>query len=358
MNALSKLIAVEAKLFLREPVSLFFVFALPLGLMLVFGLPQRGASGGDAGQHGELTFLPALALALTIGMLALFTLPMALGIYRERRVLRRLATTPVNPALLLVAQVVVNLVMGVAGAVVTAVGVRFLLDQPAPANVPAFVLAFLLGVACLFAVGLLIAALAPSARAAQSIGPALFFPLLFLAGACCRATRCRRCWPASATTRRSGPPWTRSRRPGPATARRGRSCSPWRSPPSSAVSWPPASSAGSERKGPLLTPPVETGSLLTSGLRGTRPARGSLRVFGECDLDYVRGGRGSSPTVGRAFLPPPVPPAAERGVAPRSVIRSAQRPARPRRSDERRRSCDDSFRIRPHCPDGEPHRQR
>ncbi|MDG4818403.1 ABC transporter permease [Micromonospora sp. WMMD956] len=183
MNALSKLIAVEAKLFLREPVSLFFVFALPLGLMLVFGLPQRGTSGGDAGQHGELTFLPALALALTIGMLALFTLPMALGIYRERRVLRRLATTPVNPALLLVAQVVVNLVMGVAGAVVTAVGVRFLLDQPAPANVPAFVLAFLLGVACLFAVGLLIAALAPSARAAQSIGPALFFPLLFLAGA-------------------------------------------------------------------------------------------------------------------------------------------------------------------------------
>lgn len=183
MNALSKLVAVEAKLFLREPVSLFFVFALPLGLMLVFGLPQRGATADDGGQHTELTFLPALALALTIGMLALFTLPMALGIYRERGVLRRLATTPVHPALLLIAQVVVNLAMGVAGAVVTAIGVRFLLDQPAPANVPAFVLAFLLGVACLFALGLLIAALAPSARAAQSIGPALFFPLLFLAGA-------------------------------------------------------------------------------------------------------------------------------------------------------------------------------
>ncbi|MEU6075125.1 ABC transporter permease [Micromonospora sp. NPDC047074] len=181
MSALTKLIAVEAKLFLREPVSLFFVFALPIGLMLVFGLPQRGASG-DAGQHGDQTFLPSLSLALTIGMLALFTLPMALGIYRERRVLRRLATTPVHPGLLLVAQVVVNLVMGVLGAVVTAIAVRFLLDQPAPANVPGFLLAFLLGVACLFAVGLLIAALAPSARAAQSIGPALFFPLLFLAG--------------------------------------------------------------------------------------------------------------------------------------------------------------------------------
>ncbi|MEV0396800.1 ABC transporter permease [Polymorphospora rubra] len=182
MSALTKLIAVEAKLFLREPVSLFFVFALPIGLMLVFGLPQRGASGDTPGQHGEQTFLPSLALALTIGMLALFTLPMALGIYRERRILRRLATTPVPPGFLLVAQVVVNLGMGVLGAVVTAIAVRFLLDQPAPANVPGFLLAFVLGVACLFAVGLLIAALAPSARAAQSIGPALFFPLLFLAG--------------------------------------------------------------------------------------------------------------------------------------------------------------------------------
>ncbi|MFG1748360.1 ABC transporter permease [Micromonospora chalcea] len=183
MSALSKLIAVETKLFLREPVSLFFVFALPIGLMLVFGLPQRAGTAADTGQHAEQTFLPSLALALTIGMLALFTLPMALGIYRERRILRRLATTPVQPALLLVAQVVVNLVMGVLGAVVTSIAVRFLLDQPAPANLPGFVLAFLLGVACLFAVGLLIAALAPSARAAQSIGPALFFPLLFLAGA-------------------------------------------------------------------------------------------------------------------------------------------------------------------------------
>ncbi|MFF3866370.1 ABC transporter permease [Micromonospora sp. NPDC001898] len=183
MNALTKLIAVEMKLFVREPVSLFFVFVLPIGLMLVFGLPQRGSSTQGTGQHGELTFLPALALALTIGMLALFTLPMALGVYRERRVLRRLATTPVHPGMLLVAQVVVNLVMGVAGAVVTAIGVRFLLDQSSPANMPGFVLAFLLGVACLFAIGLLIAALAPSARAAQSIGPALFFPLLFLAGA-------------------------------------------------------------------------------------------------------------------------------------------------------------------------------
>ena len=52
MSALSKLIAVETKLFLREPVSLFFVFALPIGLMLVFGLPQRAGTAADTFASG------------------------------------------------------------------------------------------------------------------------------------------------------------------------------------------------------------------------------------------------------------------------------------------------------------------
>jgi ABC-2 type transport system permease protein len=172
-----KLTAVEAKLFLREPVSLFVVFALPLGLMLVFGLPQRGApTPPPAGQHGEPAFL-------SIGMLALFTLPMALGIYRERGILRRLATTPARPVMLLVAQVLINLVMAAVGTAGIVAGARYALHIGPPANLPLFAVALALGIACLFTIGLVIAALAPNARAAQSIGPALFFPLLFLAGA-------------------------------------------------------------------------------------------------------------------------------------------------------------------------------
>jgi len=52
-----------------------------------------------------------------------------------------------------------------------------------PASVGWFALAFALGTAALFAVGLVIAAVAPTARAANAIGMLAFFPSLFLAGA-------------------------------------------------------------------------------------------------------------------------------------------------------------------------------
>jgi ABC-2 type transport system permease protein len=57
------------------------------------------------------------------------------------------------------------------------------LDMAMPASVGWFVVAFTLGAAALFAVGLVIAAVAPTARAANAIGMLVFFPSLFLAGA-------------------------------------------------------------------------------------------------------------------------------------------------------------------------------
>jgi ABC-2 type transport system permease protein len=85
--------------------------------------------------------------------------------------------------MLLIAQVAVNLAMAlVALALVLGIGAAWL-GMAMPASVGWFVVAFVLGAAALFAVGLVIAAVAPTARAANAIGMLAFFPSLFLAGA-------------------------------------------------------------------------------------------------------------------------------------------------------------------------------
>jgi ABC-2 type transport system permease protein len=53
---------------------------------------------------------------------------------------------------------------------------------PLPANFAGFVVAFLLAALGVFAIGLFIAALAPTGKAANSIGTLLFFPSMFFAG--------------------------------------------------------------------------------------------------------------------------------------------------------------------------------
>jgi ABC-2 type transport system permease protein len=175
MTALAKLTFVELKLFLRDPVALFFVLALPLGFLLIFGLSfGRGTLG---------TFLPAMEVALALGMVGLFTLPTYLATYREKGILRRLATTPVHPAMLLITQLLINLLMAlVAAALVVVIG-RLILGITVPENMPGFLVAFVLGVSALFSMGLIVAAVAPRGQAASAIGALLLYPSLFFAGA-------------------------------------------------------------------------------------------------------------------------------------------------------------------------------
>ncbi|MBB4665111.1 ABC transporter permease [Conexibacter arvalis] len=181
---LARLTATEWRLLLRDPVSVGFALALPLALLVIFGLPaeSREASRDPGGERPIDTVLPSMALVLSFGMLALFTLPYNLAAYRERGILRRLATTPVRPVLLLAAQLAVNLAVAtLATLLVLAIG-PLALDMALPADPLGLLLALALGAAALFGIGLLLAALVPRTRRIQAIGPLLFFPSLFLAG--------------------------------------------------------------------------------------------------------------------------------------------------------------------------------
>lgn len=185
MTGLPTLTLTEARLMLRDVASLFFVLALPLGIYLVFGLPEwsREPSPAFGGTAAIDTFFPSLALMLAFGMLGFFSLPAYLGEYRAKGVLRRLSTTPVSPLMLIIAQVLVNLVLAVVAVALLVAVAAVVMGRPMPQSLPWLALSLVLGAASLFAVGLLIAAVAPSARAAQLLGHLPLWPMMFLAGA-------------------------------------------------------------------------------------------------------------------------------------------------------------------------------
>ena len=183
MNGFSRLAYVEAKLFLRETGATIGVFGLPVSLVIGFGLipgfgdPQKGLSG----QIGT-EYIASISVAIVLAVLGLTGVPMVIGQYRERGILRRLGATPVRPLTLLLADLTVwaaSAIMSVALVVAVA---RLAYHVPAPAATGWFVLSVLLGMAALFALGLLVAAAAPSARSSAGLGWLLFFPNMFLAG--------------------------------------------------------------------------------------------------------------------------------------------------------------------------------
>jgi ABC-2 type transport system permease protein len=183
VNAFAKLTRAEFRLFLREPVAVFFGAFFPALLVVILGsIPAFRQPDKDLGGLRVIDLYVTISLALALAMIALQGTPGILAGYRERGVLRRLSTTPVSPALLLCAQIVSALLTAiVAGALVLVVG-RVGFSVPVPRQLAGFALAFLLSAAALFALGLLIAAVAPNGKAGNAMGVVLFFPVMFFAG--------------------------------------------------------------------------------------------------------------------------------------------------------------------------------
>jgi ABC-2 type transport system permease protein len=183
MSTLAKLTGSELKLFLREPLAVFFVLAFPSILVGILGsIPGFREPSAELGGLRVIDLYVTISITLSLAILALQGTPVVLATYRERGVLRRLSTTPVHPAKLLVAQLASNLLAFVVStALVLAIG-RVVFDVPLPRQLGAYAVAFALAAAALFAIGLFVAAIAPSGKAGNAIGTILFFPIMFFAG--------------------------------------------------------------------------------------------------------------------------------------------------------------------------------
>ncbi|MEU6644047.1 ABC transporter permease [Saccharomonospora sp. NPDC046836] len=183
MSALSRLTATETTLFFREPMSVFFALAFPPILLVILGaIPAFREPDETLGGLRVIDLYAPIIVAMAIAMFAMNGLPQQFATYREKGILRRLRTTPVKPPVMLGAQLLMSTIMSVVTMlVVLAIG-RLAFDVSLPSQVPAYLVAYLLSALAMFAIGLLVASLAPSGKSAGAIGSVLFFPVLFFAG--------------------------------------------------------------------------------------------------------------------------------------------------------------------------------
>ena len=179
-----KLVETETKLFVRDPIWLFFGLVFPGLLLLLLGLffPGFDEPSPDLDGRTYLEVYAPIVLVLGLATLGLVTLPPILGTYRQFGILRRLRTTPVHPARLLGAQLVVHLGVAILAALVAIAVASIVFDVALPQSPLWFIIAYILAAASVFSLGLLVGAIAPTTNTALAIGMAIYFPMLFFAG--------------------------------------------------------------------------------------------------------------------------------------------------------------------------------
>ncbi|SDK01578.1 ABC transporter permease [Nonomuraea jiangxiensis] len=179
-----KILSVEFKLHLRQWPFMLFTIGLPVALLLGLGLtvPSMTQLNQSSGERPVDTHMPSAMVLLALLTLGCSVLPAVLAAYREHGVLRRMSTTPVHPARLLVVQLLIYLGVGVVTTALLIGTGTLAFGTPVPRQWAGFVLVFLLGTAALLAMGLVIGALAPNTKTAQGVGSAVMFPLMFVGG--------------------------------------------------------------------------------------------------------------------------------------------------------------------------------
>ena len=166
----AELLKVQATLAVREPYALGGGIGLPIGLLVLFGWISNNVPGNVAGTGLTVIDLWTPTLIVVAFILLAVSLPNTLVRDREIGWLRRVSTTPVHPSRLLAAQLVINLVLAVVAVLIIILGGALLFGASLHVSILPFVVSLVLAIAELFALGLMIVALAPSQVAGQAMG--------------------------------------------------------------------------------------------------------------------------------------------------------------------------------------------
>src|SRR3974390_2019269 len=174
-----ELLMVQARLAVREPYGLLGGIGLPVVLLAVFGFIGQAVPGnvGDTGLTIIDLWIPTI-LVLAVLYIAI-SLPNTLVRDREIGWLRRISTTPLHPAMLLAAQLILDLVLAAVAVLIIVLGGALVFGASLHVQILPFAVSLLLTTAEIFALGLMLVALMPSQAVARAVAGIVTFALMF-----------------------------------------------------------------------------------------------------------------------------------------------------------------------------------
>lgn len=171
----------QTRILFRSAVAAFFTLVMPLMFLIMINFFLSGeetASGVPASQH------VTAALAVFGMVTATFTnLAINTSVARDEGILKRVAGTPLPMPVHLGGRIASATLVGVISVALMLSAGWVLFDVEIPwANMPLFALLLFLGAATFSALGLAVAAITPTSRAAPAIANFVILPLAFISG--------------------------------------------------------------------------------------------------------------------------------------------------------------------------------
>jgi ABC-2 type transport system permease protein len=173
----------ELKLSLRGMDMFIFAICMPVAVTVILGVIYGNKPAFDG---AEYTFLAQSFGALsTIAICAggVMGLPLLVSDYRHKKILKRFKVTPVSPAMILAAHLVIYAIYAVVSLVIVYAAAAVFFDYRMVGSWLYFSGSYFLIMLSMFSIGMMIGGIAPNMKTASTIASLLYFPMLIFSGA-------------------------------------------------------------------------------------------------------------------------------------------------------------------------------
>lgn len=172
----------EWRIFWRTPISAFFTIFFPLLIFVVFSLVFGNEAIDYLGITTAQFYAPSLAVFSAVS--ATYTnISITTAYQRDEGILKRVRGTPLPSWIFFGGKILSSIVIALIGTLIMiGAGLLFFGLQLYLETIPILIVTFFFGVATFAALGLLVAALAPTGQAATAIANATLLPLAFVSG--------------------------------------------------------------------------------------------------------------------------------------------------------------------------------
>lgn len=183
MKTFKALFASETKLMIRDMNNLIFGVAFSIIFTFILGMIMGNKPAFEGADYTFMDQSFGAVVAIGIGATGLMGLPLALSDYRHKKVLKRFLVTPVSPAMLLLVQVIVNLLVSVLCLALISLVYAVFFNYHMRGSLLYFIPAYLLVLLSIYSIGMMLASVSPNIKTANLLCCAFYFPMFFFSGA-------------------------------------------------------------------------------------------------------------------------------------------------------------------------------
>jgi len=183
MKTFKTLFLTETKLMIRDMNNLIFGVGFSVIFAVIMGMIMGGKPAFEGADYSFIDQSFGAVIAIGIGATGLMGLPLALADYRYKKILKRFLVTPVSPAMLLLVQFLVNLLVSLICLVLVYLVFVLFFDFDMGGSFLYFIPAYLLVLLSIYSIGMMLASVSPNIKTANLLCCAFYFPMFFFSGA-------------------------------------------------------------------------------------------------------------------------------------------------------------------------------